>query len=310
MSAATHRAGAERDALPPTEPPTGPAGSPGARRLRERGFGEPKAHWLAYAVLGLGLVVVTSPFVWMAFSSLKSEGEIRQVPPTWWPEAPTLDNFRDLFDRLDFPTFFGNSALVATAVTLGNVVFCSMLGYVLAKSDFAGKALLFRLVLGTLMIPGMVTLVPLFVLVANMGLVNTYLGLILPFLAAPFGVFLMRQFFLGIPDELIDAARVDGASEARIFVQVVMPLAKPALATLGILTFLGSWNNFLWPLVVATTEDKYTLPVALALYSTGQNQTDYGLLLAGAVVVVVPVLVVFLILQRYFVQGIALTGIK
>jgi multiple sugar transport system permease protein len=120
----------------------------------------------------------------------------------------------------------------------------------------------------------------------------------------------MRQFFLGIPDELIDAARVDGASEARIFVQVVMPLAKPALATLGIITFLGSWNNFLWPLVVATTEDKYTLPVALALYSTGQNQTDYGLLLAGAVVVVVPVLIVFLLLQRYFVQGVALTGIK
>lgn len=284
--------------------------TPRTRRLRERGFGEPRAHWLAYVVLGVGLVVVTSPFIWMAFSSLKSEGEIRRVPPTWWPEAPTLDNFRELFDRLDFPTFFGNSALVATAVTLGNVVFCSMLGYVLAKADFAGKALLFRLVLGTLMIPGMVTLVPLFVLVANMGLVNTYLGLILPFLAAPFGVFLMRQFFLGIPDELIDAARVDGASEARIFVQVVLPLAKPALATLAILTFLGSWNNFLWPLVVATTEDKYTLPVALALYSTGQNQTDYGLLLAGAVVVVVPVLVVFLILQRYFVQGIALTGIK
>jgi multiple sugar transport system permease protein len=160
------------------------------------------------------------------------------------------------------------------------------------------------------MIPGMVTLVPLFVLVANMGLVNTYWGLILPFLAAPFGVFLMRQFFFAIPDELIDAARIDGASETRIFLQVVMPLAKPALATLGIITFLGSWNNFLWPLVVATTEDKYTLPVALALYSTGQNQTDYGLLLAGAVVVVVPVLVVFLILQRHIVQGVAMTGIK
>jgi multiple sugar transport system permease protein len=133
---------------------------------------------------------------------------------------------------------------------------------------------------------------------------------VLPFLAAPFGVFLMRQFFVGVPDELIDAARVDGASEARIFVQIVVPLAKPALATLAIITFLGSWNNFLWPLVVATTEDKYTLPVALALYSTGQNQTDFGLLLAGAAVVVVPVLVVFLVLQRFFVQGVAMTGIK
>src|SRR5665647_3119555 len=289
--------------LPPVEPPTEVPEEARRRRTHETGFGEARPHWLAYVVLGVGLIIVTSPFIWMALSSLKSEGEIRQVPPTWIPEAPTLDNFRELFDRLDFTQFFTNSTVVALAVTIGNVIFCSMLGYVLAKSEFAGKKLLFRLVLGTLMVPGMVTLVPLFVLVANMGLVNTYFGLILPFLAAPFGVFLMRQFFLGIPDELIDAARVDGASEARIFVQVVMPLAKPALATLGILTFLGSWNNFLWPLVVATTEDKYTLPVALALYSTGQNQTDYGLLLAGAVVVVVPGLIVFLILQRHFVLG-------
>ncbi|QDB79546.1 carbohydrate ABC transporter permease [Georgenia sp. 311] len=281
-----------------------------SRRTTEYRIGGARPHLLAYLLLGLGLVVVTSPFIWMALSSVKSEGEIRRVPPTWWPEAPTLDNFRELFQRLDFPQFFTNSALVAVAVTIGNLVFCSMLGYVLAKSDFAGKKALFRIVLGTLMIPGMVTLVPLFVLVANLGLVNTYAGLILPFLAAPFGVFLMRQFFLGIPDELIDAARVDGASELRIFARIVMPLARPALATLAILTFLGSWNNFLWPLVVATTEDKYTLPVALALYSTGQNNTDYGLLLAGAVVVVVPVLVVFLLLQRYFVQGVAMTGIK
>lgn len=294
----------------PQPPGEQPEKAPARRRTQERPLGEARPNLAAYLVLGVGLVIVMSPFLWMALSSVKSEGEIRQVPPTWWPEAPTLDNFRDLFARLDFPQFFSNSTLVATVVTLGNLVFCSMLGYVLAKSDFAGKKMLFRLVLGTLMIPGMVTLVPLFVLVANMGLVNTYGGLILPFLAAPFGVFLMRQFFLSIPDELIDAARVDGASEARIFVQVVMPLAKPALATLAILTFLGSWNNFLWPLVVATTEDKYTLPVALALYSTGQNQTDYGLLLAGAVVVVVPVLVVFLLLQRYFVQGVAMTGIK
>lgn len=298
----------DRVSLPPTEPPLDTP--PPRNKTKERPLGEARPNLFAYLLLGLGLIVVMSPFLWMALSSVKGEGEIRRVPPTWWPEAPTLDNFRDLFERLDFPQFFTNSALVAAAVTIGNLVFCSMLGYVLAKSEFAGKRLLFQLVLGTLMIPGMVTLVPLFVLVANMGLVNTYGGLILPFLAAPFGVFLMRQFFLSIPDELIDAARVDGAGELRIFAQVVMPLAKPALATLAILTFLGSWNNFLWPLVVATTEDKYTLPVALALYSTGQNQTDYGLLLAGAVVVVVPVLIVFLLLQRYFVQGVAMTGIK
>jgi len=280
------------------------------RRAKERSIGEARPQVWTYIVLGLGLLVVASPFAWMVLSSLKSEGEIRRVPPTWLPEAPSLANFSDLFARLDFPQFFTNSAVVATAVTVGNLVFCSMLGYVLAKSEFGGRTWLFRLVLATLMIPGMVTLVPLFVLVANIGLVNTYWGLILPFLAGPFGVFLMRQFIQGIPDELIDAARMDGASELRVFLQVVMPLCKPALATLAILTFLGSWNNFLWPLVVATSEEKYTLPVALALYSVGQNQTEYGLLLAGAVVIVVPVLAVFLLLQRYFVQGIAMTGIK
>jgi multiple sugar transport system permease protein len=160
------------------------------------------------------------------------------------------------------------------------------------------------------MVPGMVTFVPLFVVVSKLGLVNSYAGLILPFLAQAFGVFLMRQYLLSIPDELLEAARVDGAGELRIYWRIVLPLCRPALATLGILTFLGSWNNFLWPLVVATTEDKYTLPVALALYSVGQNRTQYGLLLAGAVVVVVPVLIVFALLQRHFVRGIATTGLK
>jgi multiple sugar transport system permease protein len=161
-----------------------------------------------------------------------------------------------------------------------------------------------------LMVPAIAILVPLFVLVSNLGLTNTYAGLILPYLAAPIGVFLMRQYFLGLPDELIQAARVDGASEFRIFWNVMLPLCGPALATLAILTFLGSWNNFIWPLVVAQTEDRYTLPVALALYSVGQNATQYGVLLAGAVVVVLPVIAIFLALQRYFVQGIAMTGIK
>jgi multiple sugar transport system permease protein len=165
-------------------------------------------------------------------------------------------------------------------------------------------------VLGTLMVPSMVTFVPQFVMVSNLGLVNSYGGLILPFLATPFGVFLMRQYLLSIPDELIEAARVDGAGELRIFARIVLPLCGPALATLGILTFLASWNNFLWPLVVATTEDKYTLPVALALYSVGQNRIEYGLVLAGAVAVLLPVVIVFVLLQRHFLRGIATTGLK
>ncbi len=273
-------------------------------------IGEPQPRGWLYAVLGVGLVLVVTPFVWMLLGSFKTEGELRANPPTWWPQAPTLDNYRELFTRLDFPQFFTNSVVVAVTVTLGNLVFCSMLGYAFAKIDFWGRTWLFRLVLATLMIPGMVTLVPLFVLVSNLGMVNTYWGLILPFLAGPFGVFLMRQFMQGIPDELIDAARVDGAGEFRIFLRVVMPLCKPALATLAILTFLGSWNNFLWPLVVSSTENMYTLPVALALYSVGQNSTEYGLLLAGAVVIVLPILAVFFALQKHFVQGLATTGLK
>ncbi|SCL35875.1 carbohydrate ABC transporter membrane protein 2, CUT1 family [Micromonospora rhizosphaerae] len=268
------------------------------------------AKTVLYVVLLVGLLAVAGPFVWMALSSVKPEAEIREAPPTWWPETFTLDNFRELFSRLDFPLYFFNSFLVAALVTVGNLLFCSLVGYALAKLRYPGKRVLFLAVLGMLMVPGMVTFVPQFVLVSNMGLTNTYAGLILPFLVGPFGVFLMRQFLQSIPDDLIEAARVDGAGEFRIFWRVVVPLCRPALATLGILTFLASWNNFLWPLVVATTEDKYTLPVALALYSVGQNRTDYGLLLSGAVVVVLPVLIVFLVLQRHFLRGIATTGIK
>jgi multiple sugar transport system permease protein len=268
------------------------------------------ARAVLYVILGAGLLVVVGPFLWALLSSVKPEAEIRRIPATWWPEAFTLDNYRDLLSRLDFPQAFANSAIVAVLTTLGNLAFCSLLGYALAKLRFPGKRALFLVVLGTLMVPSMVTFVPQFVMVSNLGLVNSYGGLILPFLATPFGVFLMRQYLLSIPDELIEAARVDGAGELRIFARIVLPLCGPALATLTILTFLSSWNNFLWPLVVATTEDKYTLPVALALYSVGQNRIDFGLVLAGAVAVLLPVVIVFVLLQRHFLRGIATTGLK
>ena len=265
---------------------------------------------LLYGVLTVALAAVAAPFVWMVLGSVKSEGELRRVPPTWWPEAASLDSYTQLFSRLDFGTYFMNSILVAVAVTAGNLLFCSMLGYALAMLDFAGKRAVFATVMATLMVPGVVTFVPLFVLVANAGLIDSLPGLILPFLVSPFGVFLMRQFILGLPRDLLDAGRVDGAGELKIFARIILPLCGPALATLGILTFLGSWNSFLWPLVVAQTEQHYTLPVALALYSTGQNSTNYGLLLAGATVVVLPVLAVFMVFQRRFIEGIATTGIK
>jgi multiple sugar transport system permease protein len=266
--------------------------------------------WWIYLLLILGIVLLVGPFVWMVLGSIKTTGELRQVPPTWFPENPTLANYEDLFSRLNFLGYFFNSTVVAVAVTLGNIVFCSMLGYALAKLSFPGKRLLFVVVLGTLMVPSVVTFMPLFVLTANLGLVNTHAGLILPFLVGAFGVFLMRQFIAGLPDELLDAARVDGAGEHYIFWRIILPLCGPALATLGILTFLGSWNSFLWPLVVATSDTMYTLPVAIALFATGQQETNIALLMAGSVVVIVPVLLVFIALQRYFTQGIAMTGIK
>ena len=268
------------------------------------------SNWWLYAILLVALVAVISPFVWMVLGSFKTQGELLQSPPTWWPQHATLDNYSQLFSRLNFSQYFLNSTLVAVAVTAGNLLFCSMVGYALAMLEFPGRKALFLVVMGTLLVPGVVTFVPLFVLVTNLGLTNTLPGLILPFLVSPFGVFLMRQFILGLPRDLLDAGRVDGAGELRIFGRIFLPLCGPALATLGILTFLGSWNNFLWPLVVAQQEDKYTLPVALALYAKGQNSTQYGLLLAGATVVVIPILAVFLVFQRRVIEGIATTGIK
>ncbi|KTS64680.1 MULTISPECIES: carbohydrate ABC transporter permease [Microbacterium] len=265
---------------------------------------------LTYGVLVVGLIVWILPFAWMLLGSVKTQREILQRPPTWWPQEFTWENFGAWFGQLNFGQFFGNSIVVALFTVAGNLVFCSMVGYALAKMDFPGKKALFLVVMVTLMVPGVVTFVPLFVMVSSLGLVDSYAALILPFVTTPLGVFLMRQFMLGIPDPLLEAARIDGAGELRIFARIVMPLCGPPLATLGILTFLASWNNFLWPLVAAQTEAKYTLPVALSLYSTGQSATNYGLLLAGSVLVIAPIILLFVFLQRYFIQGIASTGLK
>jgi multiple sugar transport system permease protein len=287
---------------PTVEAPAAEATPPPRRR-------RPLAVPLHIALI-LGLVVMVIPFVWMVLGSFKTTSELRQVPPTWIPENPTLEGYRDLFTRLDFPRYFFNSTLVALVVTFGNLVFASMLGYALAKLEFPGKRVLLVLVLSTLMIPAFVTFMPLFVIVSNLGLANTHAALILPFLAGAFGVFLMRQYILGIPDELLDAARIDGAGEYTIFFRIVLPLCGPALATLAVLTFLTQWNSFLWPLVAATTENMYTLPVALALFANGQQESNLALLLAGATVVVLPMIVLFFVMQRYVIQGVARTGIK
>ena len=267
-------------------------------------------NWLIYTLLTLGLIIMIVPFVWMILSSLKGPAELAHLPPTWLPTAPTLINYSNLFTQLNFPVYFLNSVILAVSITVLNLLFCSMLGYAIAKMKFRGKNVLFLLVLATFMIPSAVTLVPLFVLMSNLGLVNNLLAVILPESAAGIGVFLMRQFMVGIPDELLDAGRVDGAGEFYLFWRVVLPLCGPALGTLTILTFLASWNDFTWPLIVLTSDQKYNLPVALATFAVGPHVNDNGLLLAGAVVLAMPILIVFFLLQRYFTQGIVMSGLK
>ncbi|MEV7794488.1 carbohydrate ABC transporter permease [Streptomyces sp. NPDC087512] len=268
---------------------------------------------LLYVVASLGLLVTAAPFLWMALSAFKTKRDLTASPPVWIPSEWTLRNFRDLLDQLDMPQYFLNSLIVAVLVTVCNLLFCSMLGYALAKLDFTGRSKVFGIVLAALMVPANLMVLPLFVLINQLDLLDTYAGLVLPFAAGAFGVFLMRQFMQAVPDELLEAARMDGAGEWYIFWRIVLPLVKPALATLTIFTFLGSWNNFIWPLIATNDPDKYTLPVALATFANDPNRTvggGNGMLMAGSLLVVLPVLVVFAVLQRHFTQGIATAGLK
>lgn len=266
-----------------------------------------------YVIACAGLLVMATPFLWMALSAFKTRQDLTASPPVWLPTQWTLDNFHTLLNQLDMPRYFMNSLIVAVLVTVCNLLFCSMLGYALAKLDFAGRSKVFGVVLAALMVPGNLLILPLYVLMSKLNLIDSYAGLVLPFAAGAFGVFLMRQFMQSVPDELLEAARIDGAGEWYIFWRIVLPLVKPALATLTIFTFLGSWNNFVWPLVATNDPDKYTLPVALATFANDPNRTvagGNGMLMAGSLLVVLPVLVVFAALQRHFTQGIATAGLK
>ena len=286
-----------------------PAPAPTPSRPAADG-GRTRSNLWVYVLLIGGLLLMVGPFLWMVLGSLKPQADFLRIPPTFLPSDPTTDNYTRLFEQLDFPRFFFNSSVIALAVTIGNLVFCPMLGYALAKLQWRGKGVIMGLVLATLMVPAGITLIPNFILMSSLGLVNTYPGLILPFLAGPFGVFLMRQFMYGVPNELLEAARMDGANELRVYWTIVVPIATPVLATLAILTFLGNWNSFIYPLVMATEPNMYTLPVALATFATGQYQADHGMLMAGSVILVLPVLIVFIVFQRWITEGIATTGLK
>ncbi|MGP3919911.1 carbohydrate ABC transporter permease [Nonomuraea sp. 10N515B] len=266
---------------------------------------------LLYGALVLCALLTMLPFVWVISGSLRSLDEIRSDPGAWLPRDVTLDNFTRLFATEGFGGFMANSIVVAIMVVAGNIVAASAAGYALAKLDFAGKRLAFGAVMAALMVPFTAVFVTQFVITVDLGLADTLAGIALPSVAMPLSVFIMRQYAMSIPGDLLEAARIDGAGEFRIFFRIFLPLAGPAVATITIMSFLTSWNNFIWPLIVAQSMSSYTLPVGLAATSQAASHvTDYGLQLAGAIVVMLPVLVLFLFLQRYFVQGIAGTGMR
>ncbi|MCR2824817.1 carbohydrate ABC transporter permease [Microbacterium sp. zg.Y909] len=258
------------------------------------------------AIVGLLLL----PFVWVFFGSFKTQAEFMSDPGAWFPRSFQIQNYIDLFAENGFGLYFVNSAIVSIVAVSANVLFSSMAGYALAKLEFRGKNLVFSAVIFAWIVPYVAIFVPQFLVVVQLGLVNTLAGIIAPLLVTPLSVFIMRQFAYSLPTELLEAARVDGAGEARLFFGIFLPLSGPPVATIAILSFLGSWNSFLWPLIVAQSEGTFTLPVALAVASQASNTTEFGILLAGAVVVLLPVLILFLFLQKYFIQGVATAGIK
>jgi multiple sugar transport system permease protein len=261
------------------------------------------------AALAAISLLTLMPLLWMVSASLMAPGEASRFPPPLWPQAPTLANYRELFASVGIGRQFANSVAMAGGATLLSLCFNLAAGYAFAKLEFRGRERLFRTLLGALVIPAQVTMLPLFLMLERMGLVNTLPGVLIPWLASVFGIFLVRQYALTIPDELLEAARIDGASEWRIFLDVVLPLLKPVIVTLALLSFLGAWNDFMWPLIVLSDRDLQTLPVALAALSR-EHVSDTELMMAGAVLTVVPVLLLFLALQRFYMQGLMMGSVK
>ncbi len=262
-----------------------------------------------YALLTLGALAVCIPLIWMVSSSLKAPDKIFTIPIQWIPTDWRWENYSEAMNTAPFGRYFLNSLFVSTSVTLLNLFFCSLAGYGFAKYHFPGKNLLFIFVLATMMIPFHVVVVPLFVLMRELRWLNTYNVLIIPGMMSAFGIFLMRQAIMTLPDELFDAARIDGAGELGTYFRIVLPLSKGPLAALAVFVFLDSWNSLLWPLVTTNRDEYRVLAVGLTQFQTVHG-TKYHLMMAASTLVVIPMLVVFFFLQRYFIRGIALSGLK
>jgi multiple sugar transport system permease protein len=264
---------------------------------------------LLHAVLGALALLTIFPLLWMFAASFMAPGEANSLPPRLWPAAPAFEHYAALFERLDLARSFTNSAIVAGASTLFSLLVNSLAGYAFAKLRFSGRDRVFALLLGALVIPAQVGMLPLFLLLKQLGLVNSLWSAIIPSMATVFGIFMVRQYALSVPDALLDAARIDGAGEFQIYRTIVLPLLKPILVTLAAFTFLSAWNDFMWPLIVLSDEARYTLPVALANLS-GEHVQDTELMMAGAVITVLPTILVFLALQRAYVRGVMMGGVK
>lgn len=265
---------------------------------------------LLYAAILVGAALTLIPFLWMLSTSLKTREQLYVFPPEWIPSPLVFDSYRILFNPLPFDVFFVNSTFVAVMSTFGTLLACSLAAYAFARLRFPGRELIFAILLGTMMIPGQVLLLPLFILYKNINWLNTLYPLWVPsFFGSAFGTFLLRQFFLTLPSELTDAAKIDGASHFGIYWRIILPLAGPGLATLGIFTFMGSWNSFLVPLIVISDMDLRTLPLGLAALQ-GSNEIRLNAVMAASTLSVLPILIVFFFAQKYFVQGVVLTGIK
>ncbi|WP_239163419.1 carbohydrate ABC transporter permease [Paractinoplanes rishiriensis] len=265
--------------------------------------------FLLVLLLCAAVFVTVLPFLWMLSASVRTQGDLMAHPTTLLPTEFAWENYTEIWRQIPFARQLLNTALFAGTVAVGSVLLDAMAGYALARFAFPGRTAIFVIVLVTLMLPPQVTLVPVYNLLSELGWVDTYQGLIVPRVADAFGIFFMRQFFLALPMDLEDAARIDGSSELRIFTRIMLPLAWPAALTIGLFNLLANWNDLLWPLIVTSDPDMRTLPAGLALFK-GEHVTNYGLLMAGSVLALLPMMVAFLFVQRRFVNGIATTGIK
>ncbi|MEM7134251.1 MAG: carbohydrate ABC transporter permease [Chloroflexota bacterium] len=268
-----------------------------------------QAHGFNYIVLIIGALAMLIPFIWMLSTSFKPQSETISFPPRLFPINPTFENYVDVVGRLHIGRLYYNTAVITITKTAINIYTSTLIGYVFGKFHFRGRDLLFYAILGTWIIPFEVYMIPLYIMMVDFGLGNSWWALIIPEISSAYAIFLFRQFMFTIPNDLIDAARIDGAGEWYIYHRIILPLSRPVLATLIAFYFMWNWNDFLWPLIVLTSSDKYVLPLGLAVF-VAEFGTQHGLIMAGASLAVIPVLIIFLFMQRFIIEGITLTGLK